>query len=146
MFQQFNDARQELQTFIILQTERDKRVVFYINPDNKNVENKSFTEFMYKGSQSACQNSDQTRMKYLNNLKASSTIDINGDCIPDLILETLDAGSNDKPYLEIYLSTPNGFCLVALQALDDDYLMASFADFSKDKLPRQGWYKRHDFG
>ena len=136
MFQEFNDQRQELQSFLILQTERDKRTVFFLNPENKNVESKSFNDLMYKGSQPACQNSEQIRMKYLNNAKASSTIDINGDCIPDLILETLDAGTNDKPNLEIYLATPNGFCLVAIQALDDDYLMASFADFSSGTLPR----------
>lgn len=130
MFQRFNDNvdKQELQTFILLQADKDTRKVYYYN-DAKNIESKSFTDFMYKGSSSMCQDSDQIKMKTLSNTKASSTVDINGDCMPDLILETIDE-SNSKAILEFYYATKDGLCLVAVQALNDDYLMASFADFS----------------
>lgn len=131
MFQQFNDARQELQSYILLQTEAEKRMVYFMNSAG-NVESKDFNDMLYKGSLNACQTSAQIKMKYLNNAKASSTVDVNGDCIPDLILESNDAGSSDKPNLEIYFSTSSGFCLVAVQALEDDFLMASFGDFSRN--------------
>ena len=144
MFQQFNEDKNELQTFILMQTEKDKRLVYYID-SNGNLQNKNFNDMLYKGSSTACQNSDQIKLKYLSNTKASSTIDINGDCIPDLILESVDF-SNNKNNLEIYLSTSSGYCLVSLQALDDDYLMASFADLSKLFLIRQGWLQRYGLG
>lgn len=128
MFQQFNEDKNELQTFILMQVEKDKRLVYFLD-SNGNLQSKNFVDMMYTGSSTACQNADQIKLKYLSNTKASSTIDINGDCIPDLILETVDF-SNNKNILEIYLATTQGYCLVSLQALDDDYLMASFADLS----------------
>lgn len=129
MFQKFNEDKNELQTFILMQTEKDKRLVYFLD-SNGNMQSQNFNDMFYKGSSTSCQNSDQIKLKYLSNTKASSTIDINGDCIPDLILESVDF-SNNKNILEIYLSTSSGYCLVSLQALDDEYLMASFADLSK---------------
>lgn len=129
MFQQFNEKRQELQTYVILQTEQYKREVFWVG-DSKNIERKDFTELFYKGSNSACQNADLVKVNLLSNTRASSTVDINGDCIPDFVLESEDS-SNQKKVLEFYLATTTGFCLVSVQTLDADYMMATFADIGK---------------
>lgn len=127
MFQQFNEKRQELETFIILQTQADKREVFWIG-DSKNVERKDFNEILVQSTNGACGNSDSVKFNTLSNTKASSTVDINGDCVPDLVLESDDPSITNKKTLEFYYATTTGFCLVSVKYLDDDYLMATFAD------------------
>jgi hypothetical protein len=129
MFQQFNEKRQELQTYIILQTEDKKREVFWID-DNKNIVRKEFSELFYKGSNPACQTPDQVKFRILSNDKASSTIDINGDCIPDLVLESVESDTQTK-YLEFYLATSTGYCLLSINSLSSEYLMATFADIGR---------------
>jgi hypothetical protein len=136
MFQQFNEKRQELETFIILQTEADKREVFWIG-DSKNIERKDFTEIMVQSTNGACQSSDLVKLNTLSNTRASSTVDINGDCVPDLVLESEDPSNPDKKILEFYYATTTGFCLISVRSLDGDYLMATFADIGILELFRQ---------
>ena len=134
MFQKFDDDKQALKTYLLMQTDVKNRMVYSV-ASNGNIEKSSFNDMLYKGSSTACQNYAQVELKYLSKSKASSTIDINGDCIPDLVLESTDS-SNSKSVLEIYLSTPTGFCLVDIRTLEDDFLMASFADISSIVLRR----------
>ena len=66
--------------------------------------------------------------KILSNDKGSSVIDFNGDCKPDLVLETVGGTTN---YLEFYITTDTGFCLIEQKSVPGDTLMASFGDISR---------------
>lgn len=130
MFQRFNEDTQSLQTFLLVQAEKDKRLVYSISSAG-NLENKEFSSYMYKGSDPKCNPLDQTNTQILSNTKGSSAIDINGDCVPDLVLETVDTSSGNKHYLEFYIATKDGYCLVDNRNIKDDLLMASFTDIGR---------------
>lgn len=135
MFQKFNEDTQSLQSFLLIQSEKDKREVYFINKDG-DLTHKNFNEYMYKGSNPKCMNSVQVNTQVMSNVKGSSAVDINNDCIPDLVLETVDTSASDnKNYLEFYLATNEGYCLVDNRNIKDDYLMASFSDLSSSFLP-----------
>lgn len=96
--------------------------------DKGSLESKDFSTFMYIGTDSRCQILAGTDDKILSNDKGSSVIDFNGDCKPDLVLETV---SGTTSYIEFYISTETGFCLVDQKSIEADTLMASFSDVSR---------------
>jgi hypothetical protein len=130
MFQRFNDDTQSLQNYLLVQDTNSKRMVYFMGSD-QNLQSKDFSDYMIKSSNPKCMSLDQTNTQVLSNTKGSSTIDINGDCSPDLVLETVDTSSGNKNYLEFYISTTAGYCLVDNRYIKDDYLMASFSDLGR---------------
>lgn len=130
VFQMFNDARQALQSYLVVQTANDKRSVYYMS-EHGSLESRDFDSFMVKSGNPRCLGQDQVSAQMMSDTKASSFIDVNGDCIPDLVIESVDR-FNGRSYLEFYLHTDQGFCLVSNQALRKEYLMASFADLNND--------------
>jgi hypothetical protein len=133
MLQRFNDDTQSLQTYLLVQDSKNNRKMYYVEKDGE-IKSKDFGDFMYKGSNPKCMSLSQTSTQEFSNTKGSSSIDINGDCIPDLILETVDTSSGNKHYLEFYIATNEGYCLVDNRNIKDDYLMASFSDIGKTSV------------
>lgn len=136
MFQRFNEGTQSLQNFLLIQDSKDNRKVYFMNSD-QSIQNKDFSDYMFKGSNPKCNSLSQTSTQILSNTKGSTTIDINGDCVPDLVLETIDTSAGNKHYLEFYISTQDGYCLIDNRNIKDDYLMASFSDLGNPLLIRQ---------
>lgn len=142
MFQMFNSQKENLQTYLLINTESNKRTVYWIGENNQLL-SRDFSEFVVSSGDSACNSYSDVNNKVINPNKASSFVDINSDCIPDLILETVQT-SDQTNFLEFYLFRPSSqkFCLVSVEAIPQNYLMASFGDLSIPSLSRQRRHKR----
>ena len=127
MFQKFNSQRQLLQGYLLVQASEKQRLVFTMS-DKGTLDSQDFSNFMQSGTDSRCQNLTSTDDKILSNDKGSSVIDFNGDCKPDLVLETVGGTTS---YLEFYITTDTGFCLIEQKSIPGDTLMASFGDISR---------------
>lgn len=132
IFQKFNTNRQALQTFLMVQATDSMRVVYTVS-DSGNLDSVDFSTMVRKGGSGKCNDYSQTSTFILSDDKGSSTLDINGDCQPDLVLESTDRTTNNR-YMEFYMHTADGFCLVETKKIGADYLMASFADLSKRRV------------
>lgn len=132
VFQQFNEDNDSLRTYFLLQgqDENNPRQVFYFDSGSNSFKGASFNNFMADTKLStACMSLDQVKFHQISQKKASSFVDLNSDCRPDLVLESTEGNTS---YLEFYLSSDNGFCLVSIQPLTADYHMASFFDVDGD--------------
>jgi hypothetical protein len=133
MFQTFNDQTKQLQTFFILQTSSSERLVFYMD-GSKNLGTMPFTNLLVTGNSNCLNYQDNVvnSQNQLDSRRGSHFIDINGDCQPDLILQTLD--KNENQYMEFYYAVgTTGFCLVQSKLIDNqNFSMAAFADMNND--------------
>jgi hypothetical protein len=130
IFQQFNDENNNLRTYVLLQVSQGTRTVYYYNVGTSAWVGAGFNTFVADPKVgNGCNEYSQVSTHMISNMKASSFVDLNSDCRPDLVLESNDG---DKPYLEFYLASDNGFCLVSIQPLNADFHMASFFDVDGD--------------
>lgn len=130
VFQQFNEQKNSLRTYFILQQSADVRNYYFYNPVSSSYESSIFSTMVVDRSFNAgCNSYDQIKGKLLSTARASSFVDLNNDCRPDLVLES---DENGKQYLEFYLSTDSGFCLVSIQPLNGAFHMASIFDVDGD--------------
>jgi hypothetical protein len=122
----------------------------YWMEDNSSIKNRDFGDFVADSrlpGANACQDYSQVSPeKILHPDKASSFLDINGDCAPDFVLQTVNKIPTNKDYLEIYLymTAIKKFCLVAIEPVSNTYAMASFADLSNRCSSRQQRFQRLD--
>lgn len=131
LFQKFDKEIQMLQTYMLVQVSATERKVYFLPKGGKELKEKPFSDFVTESGN--CQSLDQIPTNTISESKASSSVDINGDCIPDLIIESEEiSGKTKKSFLEIFLATPQGFCFIKLTTLGEDYLMSSFADLNND--------------
>jgi hypothetical protein len=130
IFQQFSDENNNLRTYVLLQVNQGTRTVYYYNLGTTAWVAAGFNTFVADPKVgTGCNDYAQVSTHMISNKKASSFVDLNSDCRPDLVLESNDG---DKPYLEFYLASDNGFCLVSIQPLNADFHMASFFDVDGD--------------
>jgi hypothetical protein len=134
-FQTFNNAKSFIRTHLLINTKSGTRMVYWME-DSSTIKSKDFSTFVADDQMpgaSRCQNYSQVGTeKILHPDKASSFLDINGDCAPDFVLQSMSKTSNQKDYLEIYLymTEIKKFCLVAIESVNSTYSMATFADLS----------------
>lgn len=122
----------------MIQVEAKKRRVYSINASG-NLESFDFSGLGHTGGDPKCQAFSQVDTQTLSDQKASSSIDINGDCIPDFILESVQTDSTTGKathWLEFYSATSTGYCLIQNVQINDNFLMASFADLSNFLLTK----------
>lgn len=130
VFQQFNEQTNNLRTYFILQQTADVRTYYFYNPSTSSYSSELFSTMVVDRTfNTGCNSFDQIKGKLLSTSRASSFVDLNNDCRPDLVLES---DENGKQYLEFYLSTDSGFCLVAIQPLNGNFHMASVFDVDGD--------------
>jgi hypothetical protein len=136
VFQTFNEDKSMIRTHLLVNTKSGSRKVFWME-DSSTIKNREFADFVADSKlpgAAACQDYSQvSNEKILHPDKASSFLDINGDCAPDFVLQTINKTPTDKDYLEIYLymTSIKKFCLVAIEPVNNTYAMASFADLSR---------------
>lgn len=130
MFQMFNSNNQMLQTYFLMQMSPGNRYVYSLQA-SKFVSVDFKTLLVNQGnSKPPCQDYATVNSYTMSNTKASSFVDLNGDCMPDMVIESVSSGKN---YLEFYIYTQNGFCHLD-KVMVTSSLMATFADVSKNWL------------
>ncbi len=128
VFQKFNTNKEQLQSYLMVQATDSMRVVYWVN-ENGGMDSIDFATMIAKSTNAKCNDYGQTNTFVLSNDRGSTFLDINGDCQPDLVIESTDR-TNSNRYIEFYMYTADGFCLVDSKNIGKNYLMASFADLS----------------
>lgn len=132
----FNDAKSMVRTYLLISAKSGTRMVFWME-EGSTIKSRDFGDFVADSKlpgASRCEDYSQVSTeKILHPDKASSFLDVNGDCAPDLVLQTINKNPTEKDYLEIYLylTGVQKFCLVAIEPVNNTYAMATFADLSR---------------
>lgn len=135
-FQMFNNAKSMVRTHLLINSKSGTRKVFWMD-DGAIINSRDFSDYVadskLPGASNCQEYSQVSNEKILHPDKASSFLDINGDCAPDLVLQTINKNPTEKDYLEIYLylTKQQKFCLISIESVNNTYAMATFADLSR---------------
>lgn len=134
IFQRFDNQRNLLVPYLIVQ--KATRFVYTV-ASNGSVSEQPFDQFVVASSGCLPYSQVSSRGLGLAETKGGSVADLNGDCIPDMVLESAD-GTN-SPFLEFYYyqqgngqDIPAGFCLVGIVPNGANSLTATFIDLNND--------------
>lgn len=126
MFQSYDQGIKQLKTYLIVQLSKSSRVVYSM--DGGNLSKKDFSEIISQDA--GCKPLTDINSLIIHPTKASSFLDINGDCQPDFIIESQNVITG-RDYLEIYLYKKGKYCLVDVQSVAPKTLMSTLADLRK---------------
>ena len=107
-FQLFDDDLKKLKTYLLVQTAATKQVVSLQKTEaGPKVVTETFSSFI--SGETGCQQPPAESVSKLSKTHGSLFLDVNMDCKPDLLLETING---EDRILDIYLFTDKGkFCL-----------------------------------
>jgi len=117
-------------TYLLVQGNTDNvRACYYIDRnDNNKMTHRPFSELLNTKDTTHCLSQSNVDGFTLNPYLGSSFVDMNADCRPDLLFNSLGDGAQKQQ--EIYLYTNDGFCLVNVQSMPSQITMPSFLDLN----------------
>jgi hypothetical protein len=105
------------------------RSLFYVDPSTDKITSKAWDSVLSKAPECNPKNPAASMQDLLMDADlGSSFVDMNADCRPDILLQSL--GDNHQRVQEFYLYSNEGFCLVSKQFMPSNWTMPSFFDMN----------------
>lgn len=130
LFQVYDEEIGELRTMLIYQKMEDERKILSFSRDDDGTvdyEEKHFKSIV--SQRMGCKSFDFVRFNKMSDKHAGAFIDLNMDCRPDLVIESI---GEEGRVLEIYFYTGEGFCLVDLNPVPSDFSSPAFFNINAD--------------
>lgn len=133
IFQIFDNQRNVLVPYLVVQ--KATRFVYTVS-SNGIVSEQPFDQFSVANAGCLEYSQVSSRGLALAETKGGSVADLNGDCIPDLVFESVDKSGNSFLEFYYYQQAGNGllagFCLVGITPIGPNNLSATFVDLNND--------------